>query len=108
MGFLLDTVNWFDTQISKLIADINTTVEPNLKRIREEGQANIKRLADNAMAIVTKAGKAEDAITILDELIKEGLVYEAGAEKIEIAKSRLNELKIDIISDLISARKRAE
>jgi hypothetical protein len=105
MGFLLDTMSWFDTQISKLIADVNATVEPTLKRIREEGQADIKRVSDNAMAIFTRAGKAEDAITILDELIKEGLVSEDGTEKIEIAKSRLNELKKDIVSDLISARK---
>ncbi len=108
MGFLLDTMSWFDTQISKLIVDVNATVEPTLKRIREEGQADIKRVADNAMAIFTRAGKAEDAITILDELIKEGLVSEDGAEKIEIAKSRLNELKKDIVSDLINARKPAE
>lgn len=100
MGFLIDTIKWFDEQTSKLIADIRATVEPILENIKAEGKANIQNIVDNAMAVFARASKVENVIAIIDELALGETGFTERKEKLETVKSNLDELKKEIVSDL--------
>ncbi|HFQ94508.1 MAG TPA: hypothetical protein ENK32_10890 [Anaerolineae bacterium] len=101
MEVLIETINWFDAQISKLIDDAMATVIPTLERIRGEGKENIQSIVNNAMSVFEKAGKVESVIAILDELVAGNSEISEIENKLGVARRELNILKKEIVSDLI-------
>lgn len=102
MIILIDTASWFDTQISKLIKDFQETVEPMLRKIKAEGEANMQETVANAEFVFGRAIKVEEVIEILDELDLREERAQGTTKKIEEAKALLDGLKKDIIDDLIN------
>jgi hypothetical protein len=102
MESLLATKKWFDEQISKLFAEIMATAIPTIQRTIAKEQAALRQLIDNPMTSLNRAADVENAISILDELVREKLVQKEGEKKIRMAKSILEEVKKAIVKDLTS------
>lgn len=103
LKFLIETVDWFNEQYSKLIDGLMATVEPIREKIRAEGEANIQNMIENARTAFGKVSKVETVIAIIDELASEDIDAKVKNEKFEMMKSKLGELKIEIMNDQLKS-----
>lgn len=103
MQVLSDTIQWFGTQISNLVTDALAGVQPRLEEIRVEGKKSVQNISDNAKLVWRRVSKLEDIVSIIDELdtkSDDGKVK----ENFETIRVKLDELKKEILSDVMSSK----
>lgn len=103
MQALSDTIQWFNTQLSKLVNNALAGVQPRLGRIRAEGEENIQNIADKAKLIWGRAAKIEEIVSIINELEATG-INDKEIDGFVKGRLKLDELKKDVLSSLISSQ----
>lgn len=100
MNTLQITISWFQNEITKLIQDANTTVQPMNEKIKNETKREQEKYIQDVLKTIKRGGEIEDVIKLIDTFVEQSSTEDIDLAQLIIAKEKLNNLRIKIVQEI--------